>query len=463
MVVVSDCELNTDTSDLANVRLPALGWAEKDGTVTNSERRISHQRAFLKAPGEAKADWWIMSEVAKRMGFESAFSYQLPVDIFREHAELSAFENEGQRDFDLSGMTDITAEAYEALEPIQWPVGVDSTDGTARMFTDKRFFTPNGKAKFIAVTPRSPQNSPCETYPLILNTGRVRDQWHTMTRTARSPRLNNHIAEPIVQIHPSDAQQWSIKEQDLAVLSTQWGSMIARVNVTDEQRLGSVFVPMHWNAQFASHARVDALVAPVTDPISGQPESKHTPVNIRPYTPKWFGFILSRQPINTHDTHYWVKIKGEKFWRYEIAGETAISDPVAWAQQHITGEGEWLDFVDTQAGRYRAGLIHQEQLQGVVFISPTHDLPARTWLSQLFNETALTIEQRKSLLAGQAGKGQKDCGAIVCACFGVGENTIKEAIASGEATTVEQLGEQLKAGTNCGSCVPELKQFIAQA
>jgi assimilatory nitrate reductase catalytic subunit len=460
MVIVSDCELMTDTSEVANIRLPALGWGEKDGTVTNSERRISHQRAFLTAPGEAKPDWWIICEVAKKMGYATEFPYQSAADIFREHAALSAFENAGKRDFDLSAWVDISDEDYDGMLPTQWPVSTAQPSGTARLFEDKRYFTENGKAKLIAVTPRLPQNAPTEAYPLILNTGRIRDQWHTMTRTARSARLNNHIPEPMVQVHPSDAEKWGLIDNTLSHLSTEWGEMIARTVVTEEQRMGSVFVPMHWNAQYASLSRVDALVAPVTDPISGQPESKHTPVSVRTYEPKWHGFILSRTPIEVLDSHYWVKIKGDQFWRYEIAGETELKDPVAWAQQYLHTEGDWLDFIDSKARRYRAGLLHDGQLQGVVFVSPSHELPTRSWLSQLFAEETLSDEQRTSLLVGQPGKGQKDCGAIVCACFGVGENTLKEAIAAGEVTTVEQIGAQLKAGTNCGSCIPELKQLL---
>lgn len=460
LVVVSECESNTDTTELADVLLPAAAWGEKDGTVTNSERRISHQRQFLPLPGEAKPDWWIMTQVARKMGFEKAFPFEKPVDVFREHARLSAFENNGSRDFDLSGLADISDKAYDELKPIQWPVTADAPEGTARLFTDKRFFTPNGKARMIAIEPKLPENQTSDEYPLVLNTGRIRDQWHTMTRTGRAVRLNAHIPEPMVQIHPIDARNWNLVDGALAQISSQWGKMIVRVVMTDEQRPGSVFVPIHWSNQFASMARVDALVAAAVDPISGQPESKHTPVRIRPYEPVWHGFILSRRPISVKDANYWVKVKGAQFWRYEIAGEKAITNPVSWAQQHLGTEGEWLDFIDKKAGRYRAGIIVNNRLDGVVFIAPSHDLPARSWLSNLFASNSLSDEERYSLLVGQPGQGQQDCGAIVCSCFGVGENTLKEAIGSGHVKTVEEIGAKLNAGTNCGSCVPELKKLL---
>ena len=266
----------------------------------------------------------------------------------------------------------------------------------------------------------------------------------------------------MVQIHPVDAQNWGLVDGALAQVSSKLGKMIVRVVITDEQRPGSVFVPIHWSNQSASLARVDALVVAVVDPISGQPESKHTPVKIRPYQPVWHGFILSRHPISVRDANYWVKVRGGQFWRYEIAGEEEIQHPDVWAQKHLGTNGEWLDFIDKKAGRYRAGIIVGNRLEGVVFVSPDHDLPARSWLSQLFTSPSLTDEERYSLLVGQPGKGQKDCGTTVCSCFGVGENTLKEAIAVGKLKSVDEIGDKLNAGTNCGSCIPELKKLLGQ-
>ncbi|NOQ82293.1 MAG: nitrate reductase, partial [Methylophaga sp.] len=344
--------------------------------------------------------------------------------------------------------------------PVQWPVTADKPDGTARMFEDKQFFTSTGKAQLIAIKPRQPVNAISDEYPLILNTGRVRDQWHTMTRTARSARLNAHIPEPIVQIHPLNAENLSLEEGSLARLSSLWGNMLARVVVTEEQSLGSVFVPMHWNDFLASRGRVNALVNPVVDPISNQPEFKHTPVNISAYKPAWHGFILSRKPLLTIDSEYWVKIKGEQFWRYELAGENIIDDIPLWAREQLGEEGEWLEFSDQELQRFRVAKVQNNRLESCVFIASTHELPTRTWLSQLFSEQTLTNEARMSLLAGKSGAGIPDIGPMVCACFGVGENTIKEAFSSGKAKTVDDIGNLLKAGTNCGSCIPEIQKLF---
>ena len=227
--------------------------------------------------------------------------------------------------------------------------------------------------------------------------------------------------------------------------------------------MGSVFIPMHWNMQYASQARVDALVNPVVDPISGQPEFKHTPVKARPYQPLWHGFILSRTPVTIAESQYWVKIKGEQFSRYELAGEDIMTDPASWVKNQLGEEGEWIEFFDQAVSSYRAAKVVDGKIDSVIFIAPSHDLPMRTWLSQQFAEEQLTDDVRMGILSGKPGAGLPDIGAIVCACFGVGENTIREAVACGDAKTVEDIGSTLKAGTNCGSCIPELKKIIAQA
>ena len=149
-VVVSDIMATTDTARHAHVLLPSLGWGEKDGTVTNSERRISRQRDYLPAPGEAKADWWQFAEVGKRMGYAYAFTYANPTEIFAEHASLSAFENNGSRDFDIGAFAEIGQPTYEDLAPFNWPQPSRETRGTTRFFADGKFFHADGKARFVS-------------------------------------------------------------------------------------------------------------------------------------------------------------------------------------------------------------------------------------------------------------------------------------------------------------------------
>lgn len=466
MVVVSDCMQNTDTTEVADVLLPALTWGEIDGTVTNSERTISRQRKFMCGPELARPDWWILCQVAKKMGFSEAFDYQSEADIFREHATLSGYANHGSRDFDISLLANISDADYRQLKPFQWPLNTDAPLGTKRMFTDNRFFTASGKANFIAITPVLPANSTTTECPYVLNTGRVRDQWHTMTRTAKTAKLMTHTDEPYVLIHPEDALTTGLKEGALAQIENELGQVIARVQIDSGQRKGSVFVPMHWTGQYASHGRVDVLVKAVADPMSGQPESKHCPVKISPYQAKWHGFILSRKEMDVDVLTrfpYWVKVKGSQFYRYEIAGDNTLEANSCWAKSilSVTDGDDFLAYEDVGASRYRYANLRDSQLQGVVFISPATALPPRSWLGGVFEETCIDDKTRLMLLAGQLS-GAKDEGKLICSCFGVGINTIIDAIKKDQLTTVQQIGDALKAGTNCGSCIPELTAILAE-
>lgn len=465
LVIVSDAQADTDTVALAQIRLPALTWGERDGTVTNSERRISRQRAFLPVPGEAKSDWWIITQVARRLGYAEAFPYEKPAEIFREHAALSGFENEGKRVFDISGLAGLSDADYEALKPVQWPVTPATRTGTERLFGTGRFATADRRARFVAVGERSPGYAISEDFPLVLNTGRVRDHWHTLTRTAKTPRLSAHVVEPYAEVNPVDALAHGVDDGALVKVFSRWGEVIVRARLAEEQQPGSIFVPMHWCAPYASNGRINAVVNPVTDPLSGQPEAKHTPVRIQLYRPAWQGFILSRVPLEPMlhpELSYWVKVRGQDCWRYELAGSCVPSDWLGWARAFGPASGEWIDFLDRGAGRYRAACLYQGRLESCLFIAPSHQLPPRNWLLGLFAKPELAAAERSSLLAGRPGQGQVDSGPIVCACFGVGLNTLVQAIRVQKLTTPEQIGAVLRAGTNCGSCLPELRKLLAQ-
>lgn len=471
LVVVSDCMRATDTARYAHIRLPAAGWGEKDGTVTNSERRISRQRMFLASAGDSKSDWWIITQVAQRMGF-AGFDYNSARDVFVEFAALSGFENTGSRDFDISALAELDVEAYDALLPIQWPVTRKRLQGTERMFGDGRFFTDNGRARFIPITPRAPVNSVSSDFPLVLNTGRVRDQWHTMTRTAKSARLNAHSPEPYIEIHPEDARLTGVRDGFLAQLKSAHGAMLARVKIVPTSRRGSVFVPIHWSDQFAVLGCVGALVNPATDPVSGQPELKHTPVQVAAYAPRWHGFALSRRKLAFNHTNYSVSIKGQKFWRYELAGTSSPEDWKKWARStlcapQIDGHAEWLEYLDTAAGRYHGVRVFTRadgatQLESCVYIAPNIDLPPRSWLAELITKPAVSPQERMGLLAGTSPQGQTEAGPTVCVCFGVDAPTIRRKIQERGLTSVDAIGQACQAGTNCGSCKPALKILLEE-
>jgi len=466
LVVVSDIVGATDTTAYADVLLPALGWGEKDGTVTNSERCISRQRAFLPPPGEARADWWALCEVARRMGFDG-FDYDSAHAIFDEHALLSGWRNgedeAGRRVFDISGMSGMRRQAYDALEPIQWPV-LRAGEGTRHLFADGRFAHATGRARFVATPPRLPMHAVDEDYPLALNTGRMRDQWHTMTRTGKSPRLAGHTPEPSVDLHPNDALLCGVREGELARVTSRWGAMVARVTHSGGIARGSVFVPIHWSGQTASDARVGALVNPVVDPVSGEPEFKHTPVRVEPFVVEWQAFVLSRTALAVDGVANWTRVQGDGFVRYEMGGRGAAHADWARAVLKVDGEADWIEYDDAGAGVYRAAHLVEGRLQACVFVARrSAPLPPRQWLAGLFKQETLAPKDRATLLAGRAPQLGPDPGPTVCSCFGVGRNTICTAIREGGLETTAQVTACLKAGGNCGSCVPEIGKLLVLA
>jgi assimilatory nitrate reductase catalytic subunit len=464
LVVSSDVVLATDTNAHAHVLLPALAWGEKDGTVTNSERRISRQRAFLPAPGEARPDWQILSQFARRLGY-SGFDYTSARDIFVEHAALSAWRNDASgipRAFNIGALGSLDATGYDALVPTQWPVPAGQA-APARPFADRRFSHADGKARFVPTPPRAPANALDQDFPIALNTGRVRDQWHTMTRTGRAPRLGDHISESFVDMHPQDALLCGVKEGELARISSHWGAMIARVQHGGGIARGSAFVPIHWNNQTASDARVGAVVNPVVDPVSGEPEFKHTPVRIDRFPVKWHGFILSRTDLDLDSLAYWTRVQGKDFARYELAGRNNIEDFGHWARELLgvtDDDPDWLEYADKSEGVYRAVHLVNDRIEQCIFISPRLDLPARSWLSGLFALENLEAADRAAVLAGRAIEQGADTGPTVCSCFGVGRNTICNAIRDKDLKTAAEVTACVKAGGNCGSCVPEIKQLL---
>jgi len=447
-VVVSDMNRHTDTMELAHVRLPAAGWGEKDGTVTNSERRISRQRPFLPLPGEARPDWWIIKEVAKRLGHGAAFSYFSPGQIFAEHVALSGFENDGSRDFDLSGLSGAD---YETMTPVQWPV---RSKPTARMFGDGKFFTTDGKARFLPVQP-PPPFAPAPGQ-FILNTGRVRDHWHTMTRTGKASRLSAHMAEPFVEVHPADANALGIRRANLVRLTNRHGSALVRALVTDRQQRGQLFVPMHWTDQFASNGRVDTLVTGKTDPVSGQPALKMAQVHAEPVGVRLYGFLVAAQKPAL-GTDYWALAPAPHGYRAEIA---LFEEPADWSDflaDTFGTDAVFQSIRDERSGRRAFVLVENGRLLAALYTSPDPVLVSRQWAVDLLSETDLTAS---IVLAGRPGADRPDGGAIVCSCMGVGINTITEAVTRHGCTSVEAVGALTRAGTNCGSCRAEIRGIV---
>jgi assimilatory nitrate reductase catalytic subunit len=460
LFVVSENVRTNDTVNAgAHVLLPAQAWGEKSGTVTNSERRISRQRAFLTPPGETKPDWWIVGEVAKRLGFGAAFDFDSAADVFREHAALSSFENNGNRDFDIGALQSLSDEAFEAMAPVLWPIRQGDAGSQARFFAEGDFFSSDRKARFIAPEIPALRTETTAGRPLRLNTGRIRDQWHTMTRSGISPRLGQHLPEPFVEIHPDDAIKYGVADGGFARVVTDYGQCILKVAVSDRQQRGMLFAPIHWSEATASSARVGALVAPFTDPFSGQPENKATPVSIAPYEYVFRGFALSRSELELPDHVWWARVSVAGGYGYLFADNADLARWPAWLQSAAgTDLAEYWDF---GGGIYRAASFADGRIETCLFVGPARDAGDWNVVRDLFAAGALGDDARRMLLSGRSTDGLASAGPVVCACFGVGRTTICEAIAAGAGSTAE-IGAQLKAGTNCGSCIPELKRLIAQ-
>jgi assimilatory nitrate reductase catalytic subunit len=461
LFVVSENVRSNDTVEAGpHVLLPALAWGEKSGTVTNSERRISRQRAFLAAPGEAKPDWWVLGEVAKRLGFGHAFNFNSAAEIFREHAALSAFENDGGRDFDIGAFQSISDDAFEALDPVLWPNRPGDSEPQQRFFADGGFYGSDRRARFAAPDIPALRTETHAGRPLRLNTGRIRDQWHTMTRSGMSPRLGSHLAEPFVEIHPDDATKFGITDDSFARVVTDYGECILKVAVNARQQRGMLFAPIHWSQATASNARVGALISPHTDPFSGQPESKATPASIAPYEYVFRGFVLSRVPLQLPGHLWWARAAVSGGYAYLFADNADLLRWPSWLQPFA--DEDLAEYRDFGGGVYRAASFAQGRIETCLFVGPAHDAGDWEVVKNLFAADRLSDDERRMLLSGKAADGLAGAGPIVCACFGVGRTTICNAVAAG-ANSAAEIGARLKAGTNCGSCLPELKRLIAQA
>jgi assimilatory nitrate reductase catalytic subunit len=450
--VVSDITGATDTARLADVLLPATAWAEKDGTVTNSDRTISRQRKVIDAPGQARPDWDILAEVGRRMGFFSAFDFSSPAEIFREYAALSGVAAQFGRDFDVSGFSNILDGQYEDMAPQRWPVSAARQGG--RFFADGKFFHPDRKARFIPVLFKPPASKTGPRFPFRLNTGRLRDQWHTMTRTALSPRLSAHLPEPFLDIHPSNASDLGLGAADLVRVTSPIGSAILRARITDSVQPGQVFAPIHWTGETAPSARIDALVAAATDPVSGQPESKASVVSVTRFDASWYGFAVSRDAM-APNADYWALSRTAQGYRAELAGQVPVSDWEGEARRLFNApSAKVASVIDTSRGVARLALHEDGVLTGALFVSPTPVAVMRDYLQTLPGQTSTHA------LSGRAPADLPNPGPVLCACFGIGINTILDAIETKGLMSVDAIGEALGAGTNCGSCRPELSDLL---
>jgi assimilatory nitrate reductase catalytic subunit len=437
LVIVSDIIADTDTAKLAHIRLPALGWGEKDGTVTNSERVVSRQRSLFKAPGQARADWAIIADVARRMGFGQGFNWTSNAEIFAEFTAMTRFRNDGQRVLSIPMPDD-----YETMAPFQW--------GGASPFANGKFTHPGGRARLIKV--EAPNETHDRAFPLTLNTGRYRDQWHTMTRTGLSPRLSQHRREPLLEVHPDDAKAHNLGDRSLAKIMSEKGESIFRVHVTTDQKVGDIYVPMHWTDAMGSYGRGNRAVVGLTDPVSGQPGFKKSSVRVEPAPTDWRGFLVTRHKPSFAPSLLWISARMPGGWLIELAGQGAIDTDA------LLPSGDRIEAFDAALGTRRIAVRgERDALEAALFITRSGKLPDRDWIASQLNEDGAIAAE---LLSGRPMTPQADRGAIVCVCFDVGAQTILKAITDQKLTSVEAVGCALNAGTNCGSCRPAIRALL---
>ncbi|MGQ7843931.1 molybdopterin oxidoreductase family protein [Granulosicoccus sp. 3-233] len=423
-VIVSEVAESTDTLACATVRLPALPWGEKDGTVTNSERCISRQRALRRPHGEARADWWAVSQVACRMGFRSGFNYASAADIFREHARLSGSCHGTSRSFDISACASLSDEDYQNLAPFYWPW----RDGPApeqavRFFANGHYFTPDRKARMIPVNAARPGNRDLtKHYPLRLNSGRTRDQWQTMTRTGYSARLSGYPAEPFLAMHPHDAMSHGIRDADIVTMRSPHGAVLLRALLSEQQRPGQVFSSMHWTDEFASQARINSLIGSSVDPSSCQPAYKSQAVSLQRLDAASHGYAMLRHKPDTSlfaDIEYWAMTPVTGGWQIEFASlqdsrelDTNLAMRLTKSMQPCCIEP--LSCLDHAIGMRRMAVFEQDRLQFLLFTSESPVPVSRSWSAAQFEALWNERSTRWRLLAGRPGMDQSDTGTDAC-------------------------------------------------
>lgn len=478
LVVVQDAFDNTETCQYADVLLPASTWGEKEGSVTNSERRITRVNPAVIPPAEARHDWAIVVDFAQRLEQRLAkntklFPYATTEQIFDEHRETTR-----GRDLDITGLS------YTLLNeqgPQQWPFKTGDVTGKARLYADGVFQKPDGKAQFLNATYKGTADKTDARYPLHLLTGRLRDQWHGMSRTGNVAQLFNHAEEPVIHMSADDMMRRSIKNGDIVRVSNKRGSLVLPAQTSDEVKPSQTFIPMHWGSQYMHGLGVNALMPSAYDKVSKQPELKHTAIKLEKLELPWRMTVMR----TIHNLEVLQKLKGFlSHFEYASCGlfgretenhcgmlilraahteapdEQVIQDIDALLG--MTGDAPLLNYLDAKRGISKRILVetnleNKAEVTGVRLVGETL---AAAWLKDVMGTGEFSPELRRWALAPLSAPpaGQRSRGKIVCNCLDVAENEIIDNIQLGADFLTLQ--NKLKCGTQCGSCVPELKQLV---
>jgi assimilatory nitrate reductase catalytic subunit len=485
-VVLQEAFAGTATARYAHLLLPASSWGEKDGTVTNSERRISRVRAALAAPGLARQDCQIAIDFARRLearlrpGRETLFPYLTAEQVWNEHRESTR-----GRDLDITGLS------YARLEqegPQQWPLPSGALQGRVRLYEDGRFATPDGRAMFFDATFNALAEPRDARFPVSLNTGRLRDQWHGMSRTGLIGQLFGHTAEPSVDLHPSEMARLKLAEGDIVRLRSRRGEVLLPAHGTDAVAPAQAFVAMHWGEEFVSGrgalAGVNALTQGTFCPLSKQPELKHSAVRVERADLPWHLLAATWLPDHT--------VEATRTLLRALMGEFDYASVVPFGQRREglllraasaqpaqaavlarleaalgmpQDDSALLRFADPARGQRRTiklvSLPHgAAQLEAFVLGG---DPGSHAWvLSMLQKELPAQASTRQLLTPGgrllaELRRRQ------VCNCFDVDEAAIQQSLARDVGSTDDRLvrlQSELRCGTQCGSCLPELRRLV---
>ncbi len=518
IVVLQEAFVTTETARYADLLLPATTWGEKEGTVTNSERRITRVHAAVPAPGEARHDWQITQDFAQRLQKLNGVRYHLISSVdhaatqdgriksyltpfnFLNYANAEQIWEEHKastagRDLDITGLS----YALLGQAPKQWPFKSGDVHGKQRLYEDGVYPTPDGKAKFAAHA-HKPVAEPRESrYPFSLTTGRLRDQWHGMSRTGTLGRLFGHVPEPVVQMNPQDMSRRLLKEGDLVHVTSKRGSLLLPVQASQEIGMTQAFIAMHWGSEFLSGrsstgeriSGVNAITTSSYCPISKQPELKHAAVKILKAELPWNLLAVAWLPEESaHTTRAQLQdlmasfeyASCVPFGREDAEGGStqrgillraaatyaADSDTLVLIEKLLgLNSNDTLRYEDTKRGQRRTARLvrlHSDkaQLQGFVLAG---DISAEAWIKTLLQDQ-LDAQSYGRLLLSPGAKAPiaiQSKGHQVCSCFNVSESQITGFLNQYEGSGTEQLNAlqtQLKCGTNCGSCVPQLKKII---
>jgi assimilatory nitrate reductase catalytic subunit len=495
-VVVQEAYAHTETAKFAHVLLPASTWAEKDGTVTNSERCISRVNPATKPFGQARHDWLIATQFAQRLARllslrrkpnEITFNYENSESVWNEHRALTRGTN-----------LDITGLSYAALAvlPSQWPFPQGATKGKKRLYEDGVFPTATGKAQLIETPYKGVSEEVTARFPIQLNTGRLRDQWHAMSRTGTLGLLFGHVAEPMLDIANVDAQRRGFKAGDFAMVTSKRGKLVLRINPSDTLKSGQAFLAMHWGAAYLGGTvdgmpalGVNSLTNSSFDPISKQPELKAAAIRLDavalPFQLVVMGLLSDESLLNAQRALHPLLAQFDygscvpfcttdralaaqeglllRIASSSIPSQEKIRELRQFLQNVFGIELENLiQYTDPRKGTLREVSLSGAELRYCLIIG---DLSSHEWLLALMKSRsdAASLGAMLLMAGAKVPQGFKVHGKTVCQCFGVSETQILEHFKNSQGEpSLRSLQAQLLCGTQCGSCVPELNRMISE-